>query len=193
MNKRSNLCPVCRIKMELKVASGESDVSVNIDWCPKCGGFWFDNQELFVVSPEIAKKYDSEIIGKKFADSASHDRICPRCEMPLILLKDPELSQRLQIDICPKCMGLWLDQGEFLRYKEYQKEKIEKAKKADALRAAENLRKFQNSREGGRFWKFLMRDPYRAMQSNKGINVTSNLESVVLWLINSLLGRFKRS
>jgi Zn-finger nucleic acid-binding protein len=172
--------------------TGETELSVNIDKCPNCEGFWFDNQELFVISSEIAKKYDSEIVKKQVQEPDFRGRICPNCELPLILLKDPELSQRLQIDICPKCMGLWLDQGEFLRYKEYQKEKIEKAKKADALKAAENLRKFQNSREGGRFWKFLMSDPYSAMESMQGTEVKNNLESVVLWLINSLLGGFRR-
>jgi Zn-finger nucleic acid-binding protein len=168
--------------------TAETSLSVNIDQCSKCGGFWFDNQELFIISPNIAEEYDTLVNAQRTPDSLPKNRICPNCQLPLILLKDPELSKILQIDICPKCLGMWLDKGEFLQYKEYQKEKIERAKKEDALRAAENLRKLQGSEQ---FWQFLMSDPYRPMETSEATEFIGNLESVLLWLINLILGRLK--
>jgi Zn-finger nucleic acid-binding protein len=188
----SKLCPVCRINMNEIFGKSETELSINIDKCPNCEGFWFDNRDLFLISSDIAKQHDKEITKKETPDSKSVDRICPNCAMPMILLKDPELSKTVQIDICPKCMGLWLDQGEFLRYKEYQKEKIEKVKKDDAIKAAEALKKFQNSKESGRFWKFLMKDPLRASESSNGTAFRNNLESFFLGLIKTLLGGFRR-
>jgi Zn-finger nucleic acid-binding protein len=173
--------------------SGETDLAIDIDKCPNCGGFWFDNQELFLISSEDAKKYDSEIIRQEIPKSASHDRICPNCQLPLVLLKDPELSKRMQVDICPKCLGLWLDQGEFLRYKEFQKEKIEKAKKEDAVQAVEILQKQHQTEGAGRFWRFLMQDvdqPYESTKETGGFG--SNLESILMWLIRSVLSGLRR-
>lgn len=188
----SKLCPVCRIDMNKICGKTETELSVSIDKCPKCEGFWFDNRDLFLISSEIAKQHDKEITKKEISDTKSEDRICPNCLMPMILLKDPELSKRFQFDICPKCMGIWLDKGEFIRYKEYQKEKIKKAKKENAIKAAEALKKFQYSKESGQFWKFLMKDPFRVRESSDGTEFRNNLESFFLGLIKSLLGGFRR-
>lgn len=188
----AKLCPVCRIEMNKIFGKSETELSINIDKCPKCEGFWFDNRDLFLITPDIAKQHDKEVTKKEVPDSKSEDRICPNCAMPMILLKDQELSKKFQIDICPKCMGIWLDKGEFLRYKEYQKDKIEKVKKENAIKAAEALKQFQYSKESGRFWKFLMKDPFRASESLDGAQVKNNVESVLFWLIKSLLGGFRR-
>lgn len=40
--------------------AGQNDVLVNIDKCQQCEGFWFDNQELFSMSQEEAREYDSK-------------------------------------------------------------------------------------------------------------------------------------
>ncbi len=154
----TNLCPICRVAMEQISATAATELSVYIDQCPNCGGFWFDNKELFVAPAEIAEEYDSVITKGKKIGAATQNPICPRCELPLILLKDPELSKRIQLDICPKCMGLWLDKSEFLQYKEYQKEKMEKVKKEDAIRATETLKKLQQSKETSGLLQFLISD-----------------------------------
>ncbi|MEO0115321.1 MAG: zf-TFIIB domain-containing protein [candidate division WOR-3 bacterium] len=181
----AKLCPVCRVNMEQIYGTAETGLSVHIDKCPKCEGFWFDNQELFIISSEIAKKFDAEFTAQKIPDSK--DRICPNCQLPLILLKDPELSKRVQIDICPKCLGLWLDKSEFLCYKEYQKEKIEKSKKADALRAAEALKKLGQTKEADSIWQFLMSDPYQAMAADEGIEFRNALKSILLNIVRFIL------
>ena len=205
----AKLCPVCHGNMKRIYGSNDKDLAVDIDTCPNCGGFWFDNQELFLISSEAAKKYDAEISQSMIPESATgatEDRICPNCQMPLVLLKDPDLSKILQIDICPKCLGLWLDHGEFLRYKEFQKEKIEKAKKTDAVKAAEALRKLGQNQKRGSIWQLLGQDVGRPFDplpdeisgsdasldsTNQIRGLASGLEYIIMWLIQSVLGRFK--
>lgn len=205
----AKLCPVCHGNMKRIYGSNDKDLAVDIDTCPNCGGFWFDNQELFLISSEAAKKYDAEISQSMIPESATgatEDRICPNCQMPLVLLKDPDLSKILQIDICPKCLGLWLDHGEFLHYKEFQKEKIEKAKKTDAVKAAEALRKLGQNQKRGSIWQLLGQDVGRPFDplpdeisgsdasldsANQIRGLASGLEYIIMWLIQSVLGRFK--
>ena len=192
----AKLCPVCHGNMKRIYGSNDKDLAVDIDTCPKCGGFWFDNQELFLISSEVAKKYDTEISQSKIPESAhgaAGDRICPNCHLLLVLLKDPDLSKILQIDICPKCLGLWLGQGEFLRYKKFQKEKIGKAKKEDAVKAAEALRELGKHQERGSIWKLLGQEVGRPFNSNNETSdFASGLESIIMWLIQSVLGGFRR-
>jgi Zn-finger nucleic acid-binding protein len=205
----AKLCPVCHGNMKRIYGSSDKALAVDIDNCPKCGGFWFDNQELFLISAEAAKKYDTEIRLSKIPESAPGvvgDRICPNCQIPLVLLKDPELTKILQLDICPKCMGIWLDQGEFLRYKEFQKEKIEKASKADAVQAAKALRKLGQNQKPGSIWQLLGQDVGRPFDplpdeiydseasldsANQIRGLAAGLEQIIMWLIQSVLGRFK--
>lgn len=203
----AKLCPVCQLNMKRIYGSNDEDLAVDIDTCPSCGGFWFDNQELFLISADAAKKYDTQISQSKIPEPATKDRICPNCQIPLILLKDPELSKILQIDICPKCLGIWLDQGEFLRYKEFQKAKIEKATKRDAVKAAEALRELGQHQEPASIWKLLGRDGGRPFDpppdeisgsdasldsANEIRNLAAGLEYIIMWLIQSVLGGFKR-
>ncbi len=189
----AKLCPVCHDAMKRIYGSNDKTLAVDIDTCPKCGGFWFDNQELFLISADTAKKYDAEVSQSKNIESAAgttKNRICPNCHLTLVLLKDPELSKILQVDICPKCLGIWLDQGEFLRYKEFQREKIEKAKKADAVKAVEALRELGENQKADGFWNFLMKDVSRSIDStDQAGNFASNIESVIMWLIKVILGR----
>jgi len=155
-----------------------------------------------MISAEEAKKYDAEISQPKNVEPATKDRICPNCQMPLILLKDLELSKILQLDICPKCLGIWLDHGEFLRYKEFQKEKIEKARKEDAVKAAEALRKFGQHPQRETIWQVLGQNVGRPFDPppDEISNSTSSLETayqirglavaiehIIMWLFQTLL------
>jgi Zn-finger nucleic acid-binding protein len=35
--------------------------------------------------------------------------LCPRCKVPL----EPHKKEEMEVDLCPRCGGLWLDRGEF--------------------------------------------------------------------------------
>ncbi len=85
--------------------------NVTIDECRFCDGLWLDRDE-----PEALAKMD--ILGKHllqpmtFDDSrkvrAEGQRICPRCKDELKVYR----HQNVEVDICGKCRGLFLDRWE---------------------------------------------------------------------------------
>ncbi len=108
-------CPVCRkvaMKLERDPVSG-----LEIDICPSCSGMWFDAKELnqFFESPTLRMKFflseesmPLQAVGYTITTRA---RICPRCKISLM----EKLFGDVTIDVCHKCQGLWLDEGELQR------------------------------------------------------------------------------
>ena len=122
LRKKKIECPRCWVKMSKK----EVEVfgpNIVIDICPKCNGIWLDPGELKRVlkNNELAD-YLSKDIGTK-SDSKL---ICPRCKG----LMDIETAEDIEVDVCIKCNGVWLD-GEELEtldsLKEVKLDKVEKA------------------------------------------------------------------
>jgi Zn-finger nucleic acid-binding protein len=89
-----------------------SQDGLEVDSCPECFGIWFDREELkqFVSRPDFADKLAerSEQISRAPRLQA---RRCPRCEVDLM---ESSLGE-VWIDTCPRCRGIWLDQGELQR------------------------------------------------------------------------------
>ncbi|NEO25701.1 MAG: zf-TFIIB domain-containing protein [Kamptonema sp. SIO4C4] len=114
MYKRLTKCPKCGGKME-QVAYA----NIEIDRCQDCHGLWFDAQEA-----EKLKQIDgSEILDDgnpelgRYYNRNRTKISCPRCRA--------KMSQMLDIDRysiwyekCPKCQGIWLDAGEFKKFKD---------------------------------------------------------------------------
>jgi Zn-finger nucleic acid-binding protein len=46
---------------------------------------------------------------------------CPRCADELRIFADPILPKEIQLQRCHHCDGIWLNRGQFHRYKGYQK------------------------------------------------------------------------
>lgn len=94
-------CPGCRA--ELVVVEREG---TELDWCPFCRGFWFDAEELEALA---------ETLGVEFVPLQGRERpgqrACPRCDAAMKVLK-LEGEPQLEVDLCPRGHGLWLDAGE---------------------------------------------------------------------------------
>lgn len=84
---------------------------LEVDSCPECFGIWFDREELkeFLQRPELAQRL-SEGVSESPSVSAS-ERLCPSCRIPLSETNLGEVS----VDLCFRCRGIWLDQGELDR------------------------------------------------------------------------------
>ncbi len=100
-------CPRC--KSELVVVEYSN---VELDWCPECGGLWFDSGEMELLARKTTE--DSGEGGFCPSEPARTDEQrlkCPLChkKMDKRLLGHP---QPVIADVCPRCDGLWLDQGE---------------------------------------------------------------------------------
>jgi uncharacterized protein len=104
------ICPICKIGM-LVVERNR----IELDYCSKCGGTWFDAGELdlLLASLEIKKReaFIEGIITGPEAQTNERDRKCPVCskKMKKTTIGD---SRKILIDACYRGDGLWFDGGE---------------------------------------------------------------------------------
>jgi Zn-finger nucleic acid-binding protein len=111
-------CPKCVGKLEKMQVE-----HVEVDACFACEGIWFDAGELEAVIKADSRDFDFIDVGREELDGEEIKQIradldakegkCPRCEDGTKLAKRlyPG-NKKIQIDICPKGHGLWLDGGE---------------------------------------------------------------------------------
>jgi Zn-finger nucleic acid-binding protein len=99
-------CPKCGGECEGKI------LGVTIyDRCKKCGGLWFDKNELYQIRHEKDWfKIDTAVPGAHISTEKG-DFKCPRCREKLQTIKY-EHQTSIKIDVCPKCEGIFLDAGE---------------------------------------------------------------------------------
>ena len=95
-----------------------------LDQCSTCGGIWCDKWELFPVDPDEAARIDplnQELLHDSTA--LTHKPLyCPRCTAALHVFAEPILPKEIQLQRCHRCDGIWLNRGQFRRYKEFQKQ-----------------------------------------------------------------------
>ncbi|MBI2450440.1 MAG: zf-TFIIB domain-containing protein [Candidatus Nealsonbacteria bacterium] len=116
------LCPTDKIKLNKAVLSG-----IEVDYCPKCLGLWFEEEEL-----RLAKDYKDKNLSwldidlwedeKKFKISPSR-KLCPSDRMPLYEVEYADSG--IRVDVCGLDHGIWLDRGEFKKIIQYLKEKAD--------------------------------------------------------------------
>jgi Zn-finger nucleic acid-binding protein len=107
-------CPACKNALREKGAGG-----MTLDICyGGCGGIWFDATELERVTARAATTLHTIWQASMASSKASEPRMCPRCPEQVLGRKWFSDLQRVEIDQCPKCGGLWLDAGEFSRIHE---------------------------------------------------------------------------
>ena len=99
-------CPGCNEAMEAVVASG-----VEAHRCPGCEGTWL-SLDAFVnaeIEAENRTLIDSLLQDANVKSGRPTQRKCPTCpDTHLAAI----FSQRLEIDRCPTCSGLFFDKGE---------------------------------------------------------------------------------
>lgn len=129
------LCPSCQENLEKAIFYG-----VEIDYCLKCLGLWFEEDEL-----RLAKDKKDEGLNwldidlwkyKKQFKISRNRKLCPFCRLPLYEVNYGESPVRqaqgdaeyveasdIKIDLCNLCYGTWLDRGEFKKAIEYLKKR----------------------------------------------------------------------
>ncbi len=100
-------CPKC---MGANLKEGTvKDSSVKIDYCKKCKGIWFDRSEFEEVVDEAIKELSVP------RDAKAKSLYCPKCVEPLHSCFYPQTL--VEINMCKKCKGFWLDAGELKEIK----------------------------------------------------------------------------
>ena len=95
---------------------------IQLDQCKQCGGIWCDKWELFPLDSDEAAKLDpiDENLLRGKVRLTKKALYCPRCADELAVFADPILPKDIQLQRCRHCDGLWLNRGQFRRYKEFQ-------------------------------------------------------------------------
>jgi Zn-finger nucleic acid-binding protein len=104
------ICPVC--KKDTLIVEYQN---IELDYCPSCGGVWFDAGELELLL-EAAKlegyeAYQRDIYGSQEAVSTEKKRKCPICHRKM-KKSYIDKSNQILIDFCSQGHGIWFDGGE---------------------------------------------------------------------------------
>jgi hypothetical protein len=103
------LCPVCR-----KVMIIVENNRIELDYCPQCGGVWFDTSELelFIKACDLPEADFSPetLLRLPEVKETPHIRKCPLCHRKMrdVAIGEPAMI----IDVCRRGQGIWFDGGE---------------------------------------------------------------------------------
>jgi len=98
---------------------------VETDYCPKCLGLWFEQDELLGAKDEKDKNLNwLDIDLWKDKTKFQGRKLCPACSVPLYEVNYD--NSKIKVDLCNVCRGIWLDRGEFKKVIDYLKEKGKK-------------------------------------------------------------------
>lgn len=99
--------------------------NVEADYCPRCLGIWFDNDELALAKNDKDKEInwlDVDLWRDKARFEISRSRRhCPVCRT--LLCEVDYDDSKTKVDFCKMCQGVWLDRGEFKQIIVYLKRK----------------------------------------------------------------------
>jgi Zn-finger nucleic acid-binding protein len=96
-------CPVCKKAMIILEYN-----QVELDYCPSCEGCWLDQGELELLLDISQSMIDFSTITK----APRGKKRCPRCRKKMLRENFP--NSNIEVDICPRDGGIWLDRGELL-------------------------------------------------------------------------------
>jgi len=72
--------------------------------CTQCKGIWFHRGQMELVVPGVVKSLAVP------RDARLGTRQCPDCVQPMRVFYYPQTI--VEIDMCKRCLGLWIDVGE---------------------------------------------------------------------------------
>lgn len=102
-------CPKCGTALESKTLG-----TIPVDQCPSCQGIWFDEKELQSV---LTRSHDLHRgLHRSTGEPSLNQKrgTCPRDKSGM-LRAFSSTGERVVLDMCPDCHGLWLDGGELDR------------------------------------------------------------------------------
>ena len=142
-------CPACNSEMKQVSVRANPGTVIILDQCGRCGGIWCDKWELFPVAPDEARRLDpvDEAALKELVALEEKPLYCPRCTERLQRFHDPLLPSEIQLQRCRRCEGIWLNRGQFGRYKSFQQQT-----RAEKMPAEERLRKLARAYHDPRAW-----------------------------------------
>ncbi len=102
-------CPKCSHPLEIQNYEG-----IEVNACKNCGGMWFDYKEVDELEDRTLDK--DEFKNSMITHVRESTRKCPVCSVDM-----KQFNYRwedLELEMCPKEHGFWLDKGEEKRITE---------------------------------------------------------------------------
>lgn len=105
-------CPRCNSNL-----STTEIQNITIEMCPSCDGLWLDKFEITKIlncesdsikSSEIAAALEKD---KNINNTENKSIKCPACSSEMTNTSYM-FNNNINVDLCPKCFGIWLDDGE---------------------------------------------------------------------------------
>ncbi len=107
-------CPKCPGTLKEVVVEG-----IVVDVCWLCQGIWFDKKELETVLARDMRNFRLGDLDSLHIQEPDVVRLkthinqkigpCPRCKNVPLKQEPCYLNEKLEINICPKCLGTWFD------------------------------------------------------------------------------------
>ncbi len=119
-------CPIDQAELRT-----EKLEEMDVDRCPTCLGMWLDYPELDAIEDSVMT--DDHGKGTMVWNPVQTELLCPVCGEKMNTF-DYRL-ERLQIEVCPKGHGFWLDRGEEERVVKAMKDRLagqERSAKAES-------------------------------------------------------------
>lgn len=120
-------CPLCRTKLDKTLFN-----NVEVDYCPRCLGLWFEQDELQWAKDAKdgnIRWLDIDLWDKEHEFRISPgQKLCPQDRLPLYEVRYgtslhtevPSVGAGdIRVDLCNICQGIWLDRGEFQKILQY--------------------------------------------------------------------------
>ena len=127
-------CPACEHELS-EVNVGD----IKLDVCQGgCGGLWFDNFELQKVDESHEHTGEKLLDIKRNPDVRIDNemkRQCPRCSDIKMMRHFFTVKQKVTIDECAQCGGVWLDVGELAMIRSLYDSEEDRKKAADVYYA----------------------------------------------------------
>ena len=115
-------CPICKKNLSSTILC-----NVEVNYCPKCLGLWFEEEELRWAKDEKDRNLgwlDVDLWRDKKKLKISYGmRLCPSCRVPLYEIYYGD--SRIIVDVCNLCHGVWLDRAEFKKIIDWLKERAD--------------------------------------------------------------------
>jgi Zn-finger nucleic acid-binding protein len=107
-------CPKCQSRLETVTYRG-----IEVDRCLNCAGIWFDNLEAEQLKAIAgSESLDiAESVQDNGIENLSSVVFCPRCHFKMMRKLDID-QHNVWYEKCPQCHGIWLDAGEFRKFKQ---------------------------------------------------------------------------
>jgi len=106
------VCPRCTFLLDV-VTHGE----LTLDHCRRCGGTFLDpgEESVAIGFPAAPQVWEQSSVTHKMKSSKLR---CPEDQAPLITYAVAFEDERVEVDLCPECSGLWLDAQEGMKLRD---------------------------------------------------------------------------